>query len=304
MQPASLLFKRYLWLVDLIYRSGGITREEINYKWRISSLNSYGESEIPESTFHRHKEAIKELFDIEITCVSRNGQKVYEISNSDSLEKEGITSWLLNGFAINQILKESRDFKNRIIFEEIPSGQKYLTPLIKAMKDGKTVVLTHQKFNQDPYDVEVEPYCLKVFHQRWYLLCRRVSDKKIRVYSLDRINRAEETGTTFTMLKDFDPDNYFSECMGIIIGAEKAEYIEIKVTGGQQHYISSLPIHHSQKEIDTTDDYTVFSFYIRPTFDFIQELLKYGECVEVLKPEWLRGKFLNIAKEMISLYEK
>jgi hypothetical protein len=61
---ASELFNRYIWLVDLIYRTGGITREEINCRWANSHYNV--DNEIPERIFHRHKDAIKEFLDINI----------------------------------------------------------------------------------------------------------------------------------------------------------------------------------------------------------------------------------------------
>lgn len=43
-------------------------------------------------------------------------------------------------------------------------------------------------------------------------------------------------------------------------------------------------------------------YNLRPTFDFVQELLKYGAAVKVIKPEWLRHDFSNIAMQMNSLY--
>lgn len=39
------------------------------------------------------------------------------------------------------------------------------------------------------------------------------------------------------------------------------------------NYLRTLPIHHSQKEVKTTPNYADFEFYLRPTFDFRQELL-------------------------------
>jgi hypothetical protein len=79
---ASELLNRYIWLVDLIYRTGGITREEINRRWANSRYNVDNEDEIPERTFHRHKDAIKELFDINIVC-DRSAGKVYCIENQE-----------------------------------------------------------------------------------------------------------------------------------------------------------------------------------------------------------------------------
>lgn len=298
---ASELFNRYIWLVDLIYRTGGITRDEINRYWSRSQYNVNNEDEIPERTFHRHKDAIKELFDIDIVC-DRSAGKVYKIANRDDMEHGGVRAWLLNTFAVNNLINESHHLKRRILFEEIPSGQRFLTPIIEAMRDGFTIEIIHQKFEENPYPVEIEPFCVKVFRQRWYVLGRRTHDNKMRVYSLDRILDVKQTEKKFSLPKDFDANDFFSECIGIIIGSHKAELVEIEVGDGQQNYIRSLPLHHSQKETRREEDYSVFTFYLRPTFDFMQELLKYGASIEVVKPSWLRRDMANIAQNMSKLY--
>jgi hypothetical protein len=47
--------------------------------------------EIPLRTFHNHRHAIEELFDINIECDRRNGY-VYYIENTDDIEKGGVRS--------------------------------------------------------------------------------------------------------------------------------------------------------------------------------------------------------------------
>lgn len=299
---ASELFNRYIWLVDLIYRTDGITRDEINRYWSRSRYNTDNEDEIPERTFHRHKDAIKELFDIDIYCDRSDGKK-YKISNRDDMEHGGVRAWLLNTFTVNNLINESRYLKRRILFEEIPSGQRFLTPVIEAMRDGFTIDIVHQKFDDKPYHVEIEPYCVKVFRQRWYVLGRRTKDSNMRVYSLDRIIDVKQTETKFNLPKDFKAVEFFSESIGVILDSHKAEVVEIKVMYGQQNYFRSLPLHHSQTEKERNDDFSIFSFYLRPTFDFIQELLKYGASVEVLSPQWLRNTLQTTAHNMCTVYD-
>lgn len=300
------LFNRYIWLVDLIYRTGGITREEINRQWSRSRYNTNGENEIPERTFHRHKDAIKELFDINIVC-DRSAGRVYRIENSDDMEHGGIRTWLLNTFAINNLINESHHLKHRILFEEIPSGQRYLTPLIEAMRDSESVNLTYQSFRNDrPSTFEIEPLCVKVFKQRWYVLGRSVSDGRTRIYGLDRVYGVDATHHKFSLPKGFDPEDYFRDGIGIIIGYDEHEMpqlVEVKVGAYQQDYFRSLPLHHSQEEKFRNDEYSVFTFYVRPTIDFIQELLKYGASIEILRPEWLRKEIADIAEQMVCQYK-
>ena len=78
----------------------------------------------------------------------------------------------------------------------------------------------------------------------------------------------------------------------------------MKVSAGQANYLRSLPLHPSQVEMYEQDGYCIFDFKIRPTLDFIQEVLKHGEDVEILLPEWLRKDMTNKIKRMWDNYQK
>ena len=67
-ERTSTLFNRYVWLVETILRAGRITFEEINDKWNRSRLNYSGDV-IPLRTFHNHRQAIEEMFDVTVTDV-------------------------------------------------------------------------------------------------------------------------------------------------------------------------------------------------------------------------------------------
>ena len=79
------------------------------------------------------------------------------------------------------------------------------------------------------------------------------------------------------------------------------ETVKLKVSAGQANYLRSLPLHHSQQEIQTTDEYSIFELRIRPTFDFYQEILHNGEDMEVLEPLWLRKE---IARKIEKMWDK
>lgn len=296
---AKDLFKRYIWLVDTIYQAHGITFEEINEKWLRNSMSEG--LDIPLKTFHNHRKAIEEIFDINIICDKRSGYKYY-IENADDMEKGGIRTWLLNTFAVNNLINESHHLKRRILFEQIPSGQKYLTPLIESMRDGKTVVLRYKSFwRQDEYSVEVEPFLVKVFRQRWYLLARNPRKDVLRIYALDRIRELKQVENTFTLPKDFSPEDYFYNSFGIISPDNcPPEVVKLKVYGTQKEYFRTLPLHHSQEEIEITDEYTVFRYYLSPTYDFIQEILSHGYNVEVLAPKHVRDEVRQHAEVIAS----
>ena len=299
------LFKRYLWLADLIYRKDGITRTEINRCWSRSCLNNSKENEIPERTFHRHKIAIEELFDIQIVC-NRHGDKTYHIANRDAIQKDGVVEWLLNSFAVNNLLNESKALRNRILFESVSPCQQYLVHIIEAMREDKVINLSYQSFHMDeakPH--EVEPYCLKIYKQRWYLIGRRPDRDVVRTFALDRVMGLEITDAKFILPESFDAEKYFEDTIGIIIENNcPAQTITIHALNGQQDYIRSLPLHPTQKEYDTQDGEAKFCIYAQPNHDLIRELLKYGEDVIVLQPKWFRDKFQQISNRMCHNYNE
>lgn len=301
----SELFRRYIWLVDLIYRNDGITRDVINRCWSQSRLNDNKENEIPERTFHRHKVAIKDLFDIDIVC-DRHGEKTYRIANRKALSHDSVMELLINTFAVNNILSECKDLKCRILFESIPSGQQFLMPIIEAMRNGTVLDISYQSFRMDTAaQHEVEPYCLKIYKQRWYLLGRRPDHDVMRIFALDRIKCIKSTDKTFLLPDSFDAEKYFENTIGIIVEDNcPPQTITICAVNGQQDYIRSLPLHPTQHEYETGSNCAKFSIFAQPNYDLIQELLRYGEDVTVLSPKWFRDRFREIANNMSHNYSE
>ena len=295
------LFSRYVWLLETIHRAGKITFEEINARWLRSELS--GGETLSLRTFHHHRDAIEELFDINIECIKRGGY-CYYIEDTEELEKGCVRKWLLNSFAVDNLIVESRKLKSRILLEEVPSGKRYLIPLIEAMRDGMIVEVDYQSFRQQvPANFEIEPYCLKLFRQRWYVVARSPHYNRVMIYSLDRILDLEVSEKTFYYPEEFNPQSYFDACFGIVADDDIGiETVQLKVYAPQDKYFDALPLHHSQRTVEVTEGHTVYEYRIRPTYDFVQELLSHGADVEVLQPSLLRSLLGDIAKEMVALY--
>ena len=285
-------FNRYVWLIDVISRYGHITKRDIDGLWSCSSLNDRHEKEIPERTFHNHREAIRGIFGIEIAFDRGLG---YYIDNPEELDGEGIRSWLLESMSLSNILRESADMRSRILFEKVPSSSKWLSVIVNAMRDSKALEMTYQSFKRtEPTTFETHPYCLKVFRQRWYMLARTIGKEELRIYSLDRIIDIKVLDKTLELPAGFDAEDFFSDYFGIIIGHNvKPSIMEIKATAEQAKYLESLPLHPSQEAIEVTPDYSVFRYRLVLTFDLKQEILSRGSTLEVLSPEWFRKDVID-----------
>lgn len=299
---AKNLFNRYVWLVNTIYEAGKITFEEISNRWERSALGDG--APLPLRTFHNHRKEIEALFDINIECNKRGGYYYY-IENAEEMERGDVRTWLLNTFAVNNLINESYAIKSRILFEEIPSGQRFLSPIIGAMRDGVELEISYKNYWQpEAHTFEIAPYCVKVFKQRWYVVGKSERYDSPRVYALDRIQNLRITDDKFVFPPDFDPKEYFHYSLGIIVGEEEPVIIRLKAFGHQADYIRARPFHPSQQEIEKQEDYSVFEYFMRPTFDFYQEMLSQGAGVEILSPEPVRQKMLGQIRWMESLYQR
>lgn len=294
--------KKYVWLVETIYKAKKISLKEINGKWLETDLSEG--LEIPRRTFHTWRNEVEDLFGIEIQCDKTDGDR-YFIEDRDKLKNNSLQSWLLNTMSVNNMLLENKTLSDRILLENIPSGQDYLSIVTDAMKKSKVLEITYKGYwSEHEHTFPVAPYCVKLFRQRWYLVGNSVYEDKIRIYSLDRVLNASLTEEPFKYPKDFSPEVYFQDCFGVIRDDEtEVETVKLKVNADQSNYLRSLPLHPSQEEIETSDDYSIFTLRVRPTFDFYQELLKNGETLEVLEPTWLRKDFKDIVKRMAALYK-
>ena len=124
------------------------------------------------------------------------------------------------------------------------------------------------------------------------------------IYSLDRILTFDILANDkFKMPDSFNPNEFFSEYYGVIIDEEQTvEEIKLKVSAAQANYLRSLPMHHSQQEIEKSSEFSIFRMIVKPTYDFQQEILKNGEDIEVLEPLWLRNKIADKIKGMLNKY--
>ncbi len=294
---------KYVWLVKTLYRAKKITLKEINRKWTETEL-SEGE-EIPRRTFHTWKNAVEEMFDLVILCDKSDGDRYY-IENREVLEDDGLQRWLLNTMSVSNTLLDNKVLSDRILLENIPSGQGFLTTVMEAMKKNRLLGITYKGFwSESEHTFPVAPYCVKLFRQRWYMVGNSVYEDKIRIYSLDRVQEARLSEETFKYPKKFNPEHYFKGCFGIIRDEDCAiETVKIKVSTNQANYLRSLPLHTSQEEVERNDDYSVFTLQVRPNFDFQQELLWNGDALEVLEPLWLRKEMAAKIKQMGDNYKK
>ena len=301
------MVSKYAWVIDTIYRRRKISFKELNKLWVRADI-SRG-VEIPKRTFDNWRYAIWDMFGIDIVNENR-GEYRYYIGNEEDITRNGLRSWLYSTFCVSNALANSQSIKDRILLEHVPSGQKYLQPIIEAMKENHVINITyHSYWKDEENNFDVQPYCVKLFRQRWYMVARSTYpyyyEKGPRIYALDRIHDLHATDETFDMPKEWSAEDFFDGCFGIIADPSiEKETVKLKVSAGQANYVRDLKMHESQEEIERNDEYSIFRYDLRPSYDFLQELLWNGEEVEVLEPLSLREEIAEKIKRMWEKYRE
>ena len=284
---AKNYFKSYIWLIETLQSRGHLTLRDLQSLWLRSSVNDE-QKELAPRTLFNHIKSIEDIFGIEIVCDRRDN--TYYIRNEDEIGGSDIRNWMLAALSLNSLLNESAGLKDRIIFENVPSSQKYLATVIQAIRDGKVVNVTYQSFRkQAPETFVLEPYFLREYKRRWYLYAHKDNDEGPHMFALDRVQDMEIGKTDFSLPEKFNACEYFTGIYGPRVYPDmKAETVVLKVSGMQVKYFKSLPLHYSQEIIEEKPEYTVFKYFLTPDYDFKQDVLSFGTSVEVLEPERVR----------------
>ena len=165
-------------------------------------------------------------------------------------------------------------------------------------------------------DIVLQPAFVRYFKQRWYVVGVKNSNaevdvrKLVRCLPFDRISFlkliCEKHPLSAKMKKFLTPENYYEDCFGIYRMEDvPVEKIRIRAFYPEYNYIEEVPLHESQQKVKESKDgmYREYTLTVRPSRDFLQELLWHGRNIIVLKPESLRLEMIGILKDMTKSYE-
>ena len=295
-------FKEYIWLVNTIYEAKAITLAEINERWLQTEMSEG--IPLSRTTFHRHRIAIEEIFGLYIDCDKKNGNKYY-IGNDHVLLEDSVQNWMLSTLSVSNTLGESQSLHQRILLENIPSGGEQLQLVIKAMKENRSLMITYRRYGAPAsYSCKIEPYCIKLFRQRWYMV-GKLSNGWLATYSLDRIEDISMMETKFKIPEDFNAAEYFQDSYGIVVDSNlPLEKVALRAYGNERYYLRDLPLHHSQREIGKTEEYTDFELHIKTTFDFKTQLFSRGAWLQVIEPQSLADEMIEWHQSAVERYKK
>jgi predicted DNA-binding transcriptional regulator YafY len=290
---------RYSLIIKKLRKNSASFAEIFDYLSYESELQGYNFS-VSKRTFQRDLADIRSLYNIDIQFdLSRKGYSI------QSAEQPGLSERILEAFDMLNALNLSDRLSDNIYFEKRkPSGTENLYGLLHSIKNQLQIKFTYQKFWEDESTLRhVEPYALKEFRYRWYILAKDLKDNQVKSFALDRVSELDITKNQFQLPVDFNVNEHYKYCFGIVSPNEhKPEEIILSFDPIQGKYIKTLPLHESQQVlIDTEDEFRIkLTLFI--THDFFMELLSYGDKVRVIKPESLINDLKSTFKKGLNLY--
>lgn len=295
---------RLMLIAELLKRKPkGITYQEAKeyLEEKFHEKDWISELKFGEKTFERDRKLILELLGLE-SAFARSSKTFKIIDDETEVDSENV----FDNIMLIDAYRQAKGNSEIMLFEKRKArGLNHLNGLLHAIQNTKIISLQYKKFwDANSQKRILEPYALKEFNYRWYLLANERSSKnlKIKTFGLDRVSDLEISNSSFVR-KTMNVDDLFKNSFGIISSLdEKPLEIILSFDAVQGKYIKSLPLHHSQEIISDDEDKLIVKLLLVPTFDFVQQILSHGELVEVVSPKSFRNQMIMMIKQMGEVY--
>ena len=252
-------------------------------------------------TLQRDIKEIRNVFGIDIEY--SKAQRGYYISQN---ENENMNfQRMMEAFDMFNSLNLAQDLTPFIYLEKRkPQGTDNLYGLLHAIKHRQKIKFTYQKFWEETISERlVEPYALKEFKNRWYLIANDSDQNKIKSFGLDRLTNLEITNQHYSFPSGFNLEQSFSYCFGIISHTEEGpQDIILSFTPFQGKYIKALPLHHTQQILIDNKQELKINLKLCITYDLVMELLSYGDAMKVIEPKALANEIKTAHKNAYNQY--
>lgn len=300
----SKTYLRYIWLLDTIRWSRiPLTYEHITKIWEASPYAYMGG--LPIRPFHEHRKGIEEMFGVVIECDKSKGYTYY-IKNPEELEKNTYAQLLLCKYSVPQDFSTFNMMRDRILLEEIPHGTAYFDDVVESMRTNTEPVIDYQRYEGQRETLTMQPYSMKVYNRRWYVLGYIKEKESIRHLALERILDLYTTNKKFVISKGFNPRKYYDNVVGIYVNENlPVVNLKIRVYGVQMEYMRMLPLHKSQSEVKSRyGEFAEFTYRVCLTPELNSKILALGPNIEVLEPLEYREEIMSQISASLDRYLK
>jgi predicted DNA-binding transcriptional regulator YafY len=205
----------------------------------------------------------------------------------------------------NLNLRVAANVEPLLFFETNPNerGQKFLDPLYRVIKNKKCINIRYQAFTQPEEVIQLSPYFLKEFNNRWYVIGYAHEQESIYNLALDRINDFYIALAPFVENTTIHPENLYKHVYGITnVLHQPVEHIEFSVTKLLSHYLETNPLHESQRKCNVQGNKILYSLDVKINYEIKSKLLSFGSALEILSPLSFREEMIAEIQKILSLY--
>ncbi|MEQ8324041.1 MAG: WYL domain-containing protein [Cytophagales bacterium] len=297
--PSHTTLSCYYYILEKIRNDQPSKKELISYL----KDKDFKESE---RTIERYIEHLRYDFGMVIDYDTKKNQ--YSLNEEESIGIADLMKYLemaSTAEIITQSLKEAKDVIQYIEFDDSRhlSGIENLRLLLDAIKNKNWVRFKHESFEKGMVtDYEIQPYLLKEYQKRWYLIGIPKGKTSSRTFGIERIVNLKTMKETFKPKEKFNPKDLFKDIVGLVYSEGEVEKVVLSFGPKQSRYIKSLPIHSSQEVIFETNEETRIALYVKINYEFIQQILLLGKTVKVIEPEHLVKEIIDNLKGALDQY--
>jgi len=306
------------------------TKESLRQACEESLYGGISGNNISDSTIEKDLNYLKMEYDAPIKFSrSHNGyyyeEEGYSIDlNTDQIEAIKMAANVLSQFkntevfsefhsAIDKILDRvniSPDIQDKAIqqyvqFEKSPVvvGTGYLGDILQAIKNKVSITIGYKKFQaEDEKDRSINPYLLKEYQNRWYVIGFDNFDGFVKTYSLDRVTKLLIVGKSFEIDDGFDYDRFFKYNIGITTLDKEPEDILLSASPLEGSYLKSQPLHWSQNVIIDNENECKLRLRVVVTKELAMKILSMGGGIKVISPKSLKNQIAAEIKKASSNY--
>ena len=257
-------------------------------------------------TIDRDLAEIRTVFGIEIKWDA--GRRGYYIDQEESWDYEGMLRLLevcVTGDLLMKTIGEGKEALRYVLFDSSGEfkGIELMGPLLQAVKLHRCIAFDYAKFHGGTTEgLTMEPYALKEYQGRWYVVGTIRGSEKVYIFGLDRIEKLEVLVNPFVPDNKIDPAREFDEIIGVTRLEEEPEVVILSFTPLQGNYVKTFPWHRSQEILADDEKELRIRICVIPNFELTQQILMHGNSVEVIEPQWLREEIRINLQEGIMKY--
>lgn len=275
------MLHKAIWLVRLLYRHDGLTKQEILEAWR--DEDDRGRA-MAASTFYDNRRYLETRYGLRLE--NQGGR--YRLSAASAGDDA-----VLRHLSGETVAASG--------FADEPHGPQWIPMLSEAIEMNRPLRMEYVPLDKPSYETTFEPYCLRRAQGHSYAVGRSSRHGEVRTFALDRIGSLCILPGRFRRAANFCADAWFEHSVGAFGGAELTpEHVVLAPASPRiAAYLRSRPLHASQRETPAGDGTVCFELDVALTRDFLGQLLSFGTDVRVLAPQVLRQRLRDELQGML-----